>query len=434
LPILFLIVYNYIMKVAILSTADAVGGAAIAAYRLSEALIGTGAGATMVVKTKKTASDFVDNSAYASSFGRAVGFGHFAAERLSFLLHERDKSVRFMFSLANFGKNISKLASVRQADVINIHWINQGFLSLDGMAQLAKLGKPIFLTLHDMWAFTGGCHYADTCAGFERECGNCPLVKKPNANDISHKIWLRKKALFDSIDFQVITPSVWLKNIAKTSSLLRDKQIHCIPNTINTDVFYPLSAQERAALRQQHNIPAYKKLIFFFAMNLAHERKGFAQLLEAFAHWQRIDPDFHLHHALLVAGKADDDALKNIPCEVHYLGFLNGAQQVMSAYNLADVFVTPSLEDNLPNTIMESLACGTPVVAFQTGGIPEMVAHLQTGYIAAYRDAQALALGLQEVLRDDNQLNIMRQNARQKALSEYAYPTVAPQFIDLFGR
>jgi glycosyltransferase involved in cell wall biosynthesis len=422
------------MKIAILSTADAIGGAAIAAYRLTEALRGEGAGAQMVVKTKKTTSEFVDNSAYASRIGHAIGFGHFAAERLSFLWHERDKSVRFMFSLANFGKDLSQLPSVREADVINIHWINQGFLSLDGIAKLAKLGKPMFLTLHDMWAFTGGCHYADTCTGFGRECGNCPLVKKPNARDISHKIWLRKKALFDSIDFQVITPSLWLKDIAQTSSLLAKKQIHCIPNTINTDVFYPLSAAERAALRAKHNIPAHKKLIFFFAMNLAHERKGFAQLLEAFAHWQQLDPDFHLHTALLVAGKADDDALKNIPCAVHYLGFLNGAQQVMSAYNLADVFVTPSLEDNLPNTIMESLACGTPVVAFRTGGIPEMVEHLQTGYIAPYRDAQDLARGLQKVLSDDAQLQIMRQNARQKALSEYAYPTVAPQIIDLFGR
>jgi glycosyltransferase involved in cell wall biosynthesis len=421
------------MKIAILSNSDSVGGAAIAAFRLCEALRTAGHTPTMIVKDQKTTAEFVDNSAYRSRLQKAVGFAHFAAERLSFLPHERDKSVRFMFSLANFGKDLSQLAAIQQADAINIHWINQGFLSLQSIALLAKLGKPVFLTLHDMWAFTGGCHYADTCEGYLKQCGHCPLVARPKAGDISHKIWLRKQALFEKINFQVITPSRWLKEIAEKSSLFANKKIHVLPNSIDTQVFAPITTAERQTLRQKYNIKSDKNLVFFFAMNLAHERKGFPQLLEALAHCIKQNPDWTERNALLIAGKADPKALESLPCEVHYLGFLSGAAKVSAAYHLADLFVTPSLEDNLPNTIMESLACGTPVVAFATGGIPEMVEHLQNGYIANYKDTADLAAGLNYVLADSERLQNMRTAARQKAETAYDYRQIAPKAAELFS-
>jgi glycosyltransferase involved in cell wall biosynthesis len=421
------------MKIAILSTSDSVGGAAIAAFRLCEALQAAGHAPTMLVKDQKTTAEFVDNSAYRSRLQKAVGFAHFVAERLSFLPHERDKSVRFMFSLANFGKDLSHLAAIQQADAINIHWINQGFLSLRSIELLAKLGKPVFLTLHDMWAFTGGCHYADTCEGFMKQCGSCPLVARPKANDISHKVWLRKQALFAKIDFQVITPSRWLKEIAEKSTLFAGKTIHVLPNSIDTQVFAPIAAAERQALRQKYNIKGDKNLIFFFAMNLAHERKGFPQLLEALQYCIKENPAWAERNALLIAGKADPKTLESLPCEVHYLGFLSGVAQVSAAYHLADLFVTPSLEDNLPNTIMESLACGTPVVAFATGGIPEMVEHLQNGYIAHYRDAADLAKGLNYVLADSERLENMRIAARAKAVTAYDYSQIAPQVVALLA-
>ena len=204
----------------------------------------------------------------------------FYAERLSFLPYEKDKSVRFSFSLANFGKDLHKHPLVEAADVLHLHWINQGLLSLDGIKALAALGKPIVWTLHDMWAFTGGCHYSGDCKHYKSNCGNCWYLKDPAPNDLSNKIWNRKKNTLPT-NIQYVTCSKWLADMALSSGLLRQSKVTAIPNPIDTDLFKPLNRAARALQRTTWGVDEGSLVLLFVAMNIKEHRKGFSYLLEA---------------------------------------------------------------------------------------------------------------------------------------------------------
>lgn len=386
------------------------GGAGVAARRLQVSLQSVG-----------TQADLLTADQVGSKWP-------FYAERLSFLPYERDRSVRFSFSLANFGRDIRKHPLVQAADVLHLHWINQGFLSLQNIRQLASLGKPIVWTLHDMWAFTGGCHYSGACDHYRRGCGDCAFLRRPGSRDLSKIILDRKGALFpENIHF--VTCSEWLAGIARSSTLLRTYPVEAIPNPIDTETFKPMEAPERIAYRQQIGIGENAQVVLFVAMKVSETRKGFSYLQAALEKIKQAQPARPIE--ILVMGKSDPAVLQALPYPVHALGMLSNTADLVNAYSAADVFVIPSLEDNLPNTVMESLACGTPVAGFQTGGIPEMVGHLSEGYIAPQRDADELAKGILYLI--DNQKD-KSKNARQKALAEYANPLIAARYISLYQR
>jgi glycosyltransferase involved in cell wall biosynthesis len=353
----------------------------------------------------------------------------FYAERLSFVPFERDKSVRFSFSLANFGNDLSQHPLVQAADVLHLHWINQGFLSLKNIRQLAATGKPIVWTLHDMWAFTGGCHYSQGCDHFKQDCGNCLFLKSPSPHDLSNRVWQRKQSLLPP-EIQYITCSDWLASVASSSGLLKNASVLSIPNPIDTDVFQPMSETERLAYRVEKGISPGSHLLLFAAMKVSETRKGFHFLLEALNILKAQHPDFQLE--ILVLGKADPDALSSLPFPVHALGLIHDVKSLSRAYGAADLFAIPSLEDNLPNTVMESLACGTPVVGFDTGGIPQMVGHLKEGFIAPQGDSQKLAEGFYEVLEGSIPARHFRTSARQKVEANYANSVIARRYMEVY--
>ena len=355
----------------------------------------------------------------------------FYAERLAFLPHERDRSVRFSFSPANFGKDLSRHPLVQQADVLHLHWVNQGLLSLRGIAQLGALGKPMVWTLHDTWAFTGGCHIFTDCDRFRQSCGHCPYLRQPAADDLSHRIWEKKRHFFPK-NIQFVTCIAWLRDLALSSSLLKNSPVTAIPNPIDTVVFRPAIPDERASFRQERGIGSQAKILLFAAMNLRDAHKGFRFLPEALQILKAQQPDLQLE--IVVLGKSEPEALAALPYPVHALGLVHGAENLARIYGAADVFVTPSLADNLPNTVMESLACGTPVVGFRTGGIPEMVGHWQEGYIAEQGDSRDLAEGIRWVFSGAVPVAVLQKNARQKALSEYAKEVVAQRYLEVYER
>jgi glycosyltransferase involved in cell wall biosynthesis len=397
------------MKVLILNTYEQ-GGAGIAAGRLQQALNQSG------VQVKSLSAAAVGNR------------WPFYAERLSFLPFERDKSVRFSFSLANFGKNILQHPLVQEADILHLHWINQGFLSLKGIRQLAALGKPIVWTLHDMWAFTGGCHYSRGCDHFLHACGRCPYLGKPSDRDLSHRLWIRKQDLYPT-QIQFVTCSNWLADVARSSSLLKKYPVTSIPNPIDVGLFSLLDENQKRKFRLSKKINSNVPLLLFAAMNVSEERKGFRFLQEAL-HLLKVQyPDFQLE--IMVIGKVQPEMLLALPYPVHTLGMIQDQQELAQIYGASDVFVIPSLEDNLPNTVMESLACGTPVAGFQTGGIPEMVGHLEQGFIAPQGDSQQLADGIYWVLNQSNS-SLLRQQARTKVETHYANSVIAKRYIDLY--
>lgn len=400
------------MNVLLLNTYPQ-GGAGVACRRLQLALRESGTSANLL-----TASD--------------VGSRWpFYAERLSFLPFERDKSVRFSFSLANFGKNIAQHPLVREADVLHLHWVNQGFLSLKNIQQLAETGKPIVWTLHDMWAFTGGCHYSQGCEHFKNECGNCLFLKKTAKHDLSNRVWHRKQQFFPK-NIQFVTCSEWLAAVAKSSSLLRDRPVAAIPNPIDTTIFKPSDEAERRAFRAEKGISLDAKVLLFAAMKVSEERKGFRFLLEALQILKTQHPDFQIE--ILVLGKAEAESLAALPYPAHALGLVQGEAELVRIYGSADVFAIPSMEDNLPNTVMESLACGTPVVGFQTGGIPEMVGHQQEGFIAPQKDSRMLATGIHWVTENKAQLENLRLAARRKVQKNYANGIVAGRYAELYSK
>lgn len=398
------------MKVLLLNTYPQ-GGAGIASGRLLTALQAQGTDARLL---------------HAADTGSRWPF---YAERLSFLPYERDKSVRFSFSPANFGKDLRRHPLVRSADILHLHWINQGFLSLQNVAQLATLGKPVVWTLHDIWAFTGGCHI-HTCDHFQQSCGRCPYLRQPAPDDLSHRVWLAKKRLFPP-NIHFVTCSDWLHGMARSSSLLADYPITTIPNPIDTNIFQPISAAERAAFRAEKGVAPGAGIVLFVSMRISDPHKGFRFLQAALQHLKANDPNLPLE--IMVIGKTEPEALAALPYPVHALGLVQDAQHLARIYAAADVFVTPTLADNLPNTVMESLACGTPVAGFRTGGVPEMVSHQVEGYIAGQGDSLDLAAGISWVVSGNKQRLELRRAARQKVERTYANAVVATQYLDLYN-
>lgn len=397
------------MNIALLTT-YAHGGAGVAARRLRDALSTQGHTATLL-----TADGFP--------------WRHYV-ERATFLPHERDASVRFYFSLANIGRDLRHHPAVRAADVLHLHWINQGFLTIEGIAGLAALGKPIVWTMHDMWAFTGGCHYSRGCTHYERTCGDCLYLKKPHTNDLSHRIWMRKSRFFPK-NLHLVACSQWLANVAASSSLFANTDLRAIPNPIDVEAFRPASHAERTALRHEWGWDNKTKVVLFVAMNLQNPYKGFSHFQEMLGHLRAQYPDLPVSIAAVGQIK-DATPLAQLPYPVHELGLVKDPQHMRGLYAAADVFVIPSLEDNLPNTVMESMACGTPVVGFATGGIPEMVQDGQHGCISPPRDSARMAEQLAWLLTHDEARVSMGAACRKKVLAEYTPSVVAARYEALY--
>ncbi|RYY33754.1 MAG: glycosyltransferase [Sphingobacteriaceae bacterium] len=412
------------MKVTLINTADAGGGAPAACMRLLKALEAKQVDVTLAVQKKLTAEQLVVDTV-SNLQGRANFFG----ERLPFMtFQEKDKSVRFAFSPANTGSNIASQPAVIEADILHLHWTNSGFLSIKNLKQLFALGKPIVWTLHDMWAFTGGCHYSGGCNHFFNECGDCWMLRKPHIKDLSHKVWQRKaKFLPKAKNLNVVACSNWLGDVARTSSLLKQQPVQTIPNPIDVNVFSP---KERILVRTKWKMDASVRIILFGAANINDKRKGISYLVNAL---YQLKKNYKGNENIEIAifGKNTHFDVSTLPFKTHELGIITNQADLAEIYSTADVFVSPSIEDNLPNMIMESLACGTPVVAFNTGGIPDMIDHLENGYLAEYKSADDLAVGLQHVLFEAD-ADGMAVNARQKVLKNFTPDIVAGKYIELY--
>lgn len=377
------------MKITLLSTSDQAGGAAIACLRLAEALLQAGNEVSVLVMEKKGDRAFVVEIAP-------------ERKKLDALLKDLQYAwnKRFLFKTgASFSANpwwgheVHTHPAVQNADVINLHWVNHGFLGMKGLLQLFALGKPMVWHMHDYWAFTGGCHYPGNCVRFEAACGNCPILRRDGAEDASRQIFKQKLALFHLNPPVLVGASAWLTAEAAKSALVKNtaaKAVH-IPNPIDTD-FY--SAEDRTAARKALNLTPDKRYLLFAAMNANDPRKGF-QELKAALHLLAQSQAGAVE--LLIAGKADTTIVTELPFPTRLLGSLNAAD-MRQVYRAADVFIIPSLEENLPNTVLESLACGTVVAGFDTGGIPEMVQQGQSGYLAPTGEVSALADAIKKSL------------------------------------
>ena len=414
------------MKILILNTAEHTGGAAVAANRLLRALLRSGVSATMLVRDRAT-DDPAVVSLDRGAVRRWLNFLYFVWERfVIYLCNRLSKRNLFQVSIANAGINIRRTAAFREADVIHIHWINQGFLSLDEIARIIASGKRVVWTLHDLWPATAICHYPGDCVKYRMGCSACPMMSENPLVDLAKRV-ARRKGKVDWRRVTFVGCSEWIARTARESVWLREARFVSIPNPIDTTLFRPIDRREA---RQRLGLPEGKRLILFAAAKLSDTRKGAAFLLEA-CRLLAAEMEGELEIILMGSDAAELSALSPVP--VRALGYISGAEKLAVAYSCADLFVIPSLEDNLPNTIMEAMACGTPCVGFRTGGIPEMIDHAVNGYVSASRNSADLARGIAWVLRHPEPGNLSAA-CREKVMRCYQESVVAKKYIALYQK
>ena len=415
------------MRVLIVNTSEMTGGAAVAANRLMDALNNSGVKAKMLVRDKTSDSITV------------VGLGGRMRQRLRFLWERWcifchlyfTRTHLFDIDIANVGNDITQLPEFKEADVIHLSWINQGMLSLSSIRKIIKSKKAIVWTLHDAWPVTGICHYTRSCQAFKRRCHNCPLLPdKGGENDLSSQVFARKKKLYQNSGIHFIACSRWLAGQAKKSALLTGLYIDSIPNPIDTHVFCP---QDKREARLHSMLPEDKRVILFVSQRVTQERKGMKYFIEAIEKMVADHPEVKDDTVIAILGGKAEEVASQLPLPCYPLGYISDERRIVSVYNSADVFVLPSLEDNLPNTIMESMACGVPCVGFQVGGIPEMIDHHRNGYVAALGNSADLATGIHWVLRETDYA-LLSQHAVQKVLSTYSQRAVAMAYIEVYNQ
>ncbi len=405
------------MRILIINTAENKGGAAVACNRLHEALVSNGYDSKMLVRQKSTSDPRVFEFTN-STFRKKTNLFFFFIE-LFILKFFKKKG--FDFSLPWFGPSLYKHPLVREADVIHLHWVQNSFVSLHCIKKLQKLNKPIIWTLHDMWAFTGGCHYNVGCRKFESSCEQCPQLKNTSILDFSKSTFKNKSKILSS-KLKIVTPSIWLSEEVKKSSLLKNNSISVIPYNINFDIFKPIDKSEA---RKEFGISSGKKIILFVSMNVEDQRKGFDYFKKAIIELENRIPNWIETHEILAIGRNSD--IKHFKTKIHYTGRLSDLNTISKAYSAADVFVAPSLQDNLPNTVIESLACGTPIVAFNIGGMPDMIAHKESGYLATPFSINEISLGIEYCLKNNLSLK-----SRSQALSKFQSIEVAKSYVNLY--
>ncbi|TWI99886.1 glycosyltransferase involved in cell wall biosynthesis [Mucilaginibacter frigoritolerans] len=416
------------MKVTLINTADAGGGAPAACMRLLKALELKQVDVNMQVQEKKTDEPRVKNIGDDFLTRLKIRF-NFLYERLPFIWFKaKEKSLRFAFSTANIGSDIANQPDIKSADILHLHWTNGGYLSIKNIKELIETGKPIVWTLHDMWAFTGGCHYAGECDHFINECGNCWMLRDAGDKDISFKGWMRKNDMLSAAkNITFITCSHWLADVAKNSSLLKEFRIEAIPNPIDIEIYSP---KEVLTARAKWGINPQSKIILFGAANILDRRKGITYLVDALNDLKNNYQETEWVE-IVIFGKNKSFDVSSLPFKVHALDIITSQNDLAELYSMADVFVSSAIEDNLPNTIMEALACGTPVVAFNTGGIPDMVEHKENGYLAEFKSATDFAAGIHYVLTTDKK-GELAVSARDKVLNTFTNEIVAAQYIAVY--
>ncbi|MFT4031415.1 MAG: glycosyltransferase family 4 protein [Siphonobacter sp.] len=413
-------------SVTLLSTSDNMGGASIGAVRLQQAFSRYSSLQSHILVQEKNTDNPSITQFDSSWLGKKKKLIRFAGERLFLKACEASKEHHWAFDPALLGLDVTKHPLVQQADLIHLHWINHGFLSTHSLAKLAGMNKPLVWTMHDMWPFTGGCHHSGECDHYTQYCGVCKFLGKPSPTDLSNQVWHRKNTALTNAPLTAVACSEWLAGRARESSLLQNHQVVTIPNPLDTNVFKPT---DKTLARRTLGLPTDKHFILFAAMRVDAPMKGFTYFKEALEKMYAEYPETTDQIELLLFGQTE--GVPPLPYPAHSLGRLSDASRIALAYSAASVFVIPSLEENLPYTIMEAMSCGTPSIGFHIGGIPELIDDGLNGALASYRSSTDLKRAIHQTLYSPN-YEILRQNARQKVLTQYAEPVIAQRYFDLY--
>lgn len=400
------------MKVLQINQSDISGGAAIAGYRLHQGLLDVGIDSRLLVGSVKTSDNRVKMIPRKSVLEKQISrFSH----RLG---------LNYLQFVGAF--DITKHNFYQEADILNFHNLHSGVFNYLAIPSLTK-NKPAIFTLHDMWSFTGHCAYSYDCMRWKNGCGKCPYPNTypPVTRDNTHLEWKLKNWVYSRSNLTIVTLSNWLTEQAKQSMLNRFP-IHHIPNGIDTEAYQPLDSEK---CRYLLGIPGNKKVLLFAADSLKDSRKGGDLLLKAL---QNLPTSLKAETVLLTFGSGGDTISEKLGIATIALGFVTSDRIKSIAYSAADLFIFPTRADNLPLVLQESMACGTPMVSFKIGGVPDLVRPEITGYLATPKDADDFRDGIVKLLEDENLRNYMKQNCRAIALKEYPLELQIKRYIDLY--
>jgi glycosyltransferase involved in cell wall biosynthesis len=417
----------------LLNYTDSGGGAAIAAFRLFRALREYGVDADLGVIEKKSteASVFSLKKENAYKPYRIIRiFKTFFIKTKSYL--RRRLGMEFKTSnLILHSENRKTLIDIdyinnSEYDLVHLHWINSNVISIE---DIKTIKKPIIWTMHDSWVFCGAEHHPNILENDNRYITGYTRANKPKTTagtDICRKTWQRKRKAWENCRFHFISPSNFEKDALGKSALFRHPECEVIPNIVPDAIFRPL---DKKALREIYQIPAHKKVLGFGAVSMQGNEKsikGECLLLKALQMINNTD-DYHC----VIMGNTDSLFVDTIKIPVFATGFINNPYILASLYNICDIFVCPSILENLPNVCLESLFCGVPVVAFRTGGIPDVVEHEKTGYLAEPFDTEDLYRGILYCIENHAELS---RNSLRRASTDFNAETVVKKHIQLYEK
>jgi glycosyltransferase involved in cell wall biosynthesis len=413
------------MRALQLSTYSGGGGAAIAARRLHDGLLSIGVESTMVVANKVGPGANVRQVERVAGpidrLWRQIELQLHTAE-LNRYRHTRSPHLEFFSDDRMPGRDMLQ-AAMPKADVCNLHWVS-GLVDYRRFFGTIRPSMPVVWTLHDMNTFTGGCHYTMGCEKYARSCGACPQLGSRDTHDISERIHRRKAQALSHRDetiTRIVAPSHWLAGQASRSSMLGRFDVEVIPNGLDVDVFAP---RDRAVAREVFGLPHDKPVLLFSADATGTYRKGFDLLTAALAKLTRSQP------AILAAlGHGSD----SIGPHVFGMGRVDNERMLSFAYSAADLFVLPTRADNLPNVLLEAMACGTPVASFDIGGIPDVVRPGETGFLSPPESVEGLVRSIEDALSDPGRLKSMGERCRSQTVANHSLQTQARRYQRLYS-
>lgn len=411
------------MKILLVNTSENTGGAAVAANRLREALSNSGVKAKMMVREKKS-----DDFSVVVVGSKVGNFLRFCYERfVIWLCNLLSRWNLFAVSIANTGIDITRTREFREADLIHLHWINHGMLSLKGIRKILDSGKPVVWTMHDMWPATAICHHAHECENYQSECENCPFLRFPSRHDLAHRVWKRKIQLFQNRQVQFVAVSRWLAEKARQSKIIGNQSITTIPNSLTLSKFPLLDRQQ---CREKLKISASHVLVFG-AARIDDPIKGFNFLTDALnivvERGKIPRNDLHL---LLFGGFRDPKTLEKLPVSHTYFHYIDNEKQLSEIYSAADTVVSSSRYETFGQTLIEAQACGCVSVSFDGSGQADIIRHLDNGFLAERLSAESLADGIEWAITSPHD----RQKLRDDIARRFADHAVAAQYVELYQK
>jgi glycosyltransferase involved in cell wall biosynthesis len=408
------------MKILYVNGADIEGGAAKAATRLLQGVGSHGIDARLFVQRKSGNDPLIDGPQ--SLIGRAFGFVRPTIEQLMFGI--TPKKMNGPFCAAFLPDGLAAQVVSTAPGIVHLHWVAR-MMRLETMQRLTM---PIVWTMHDSWAFTGGCYLPGDCTRFRESCGACPILGSVREDDLSHRIWQRKRQAWHDLNLTIIAPSRWMATRAKASLLFCNKRVEVIPNGIDITTYKPC---DKSTARDFFSLPQDKRLVLFGARGVTSDRnKGFHLFAEAI-YKLAADPG-NVMIELVIFGSEPPQPPPDLGFRTHYLGLQHDDARLALLYAAADVFVLPSIQENLPYTVMEAMACGTPCVAFDQGGVPDLIDHKQNGFLARPYEPDDLARGIAWVLEDTERRETLSKQARYKVEREFTVEMIAARHMELY--